>query len=1153
MKKIIYFLVFIVSLLNCHAQVYYPPQIITSPSAPSGACSANLPIRLVTPSGTLYSCQSGTWGQIAGGGGGSGTVTSVVDGSGLFSVATPTTVPTFTYAAVPANTILAGPASGGNAAPFFRALGASDLPSTTLSAAGTPTTNTITKWVTSNTIGNVTPTDMATALTAVAATPLQSAVFDKSSGAYIPSGGIKSSGLVGLYVFDAADVTAGTTLFDHSGNGNNGTIATGTNAPSFTNDSGMTVLRWPISNISNTNIVDFPGISSPVTIQVLAKLDQPNTFNTSYTRTLFGYSQTPGFQYYEFNPVLGYANSNRYELGFLPVSNFGTTLPTGNGYNLYTLVISATANQYYLNDQQGYSINGVAALTPPTGGHFVLGTGCGASCFVNNVLFGANVAFVAIYNTALSQSDILGNYRAIRSRIEPSGTVLGSPAYNQTNLVPNNIVCDTTSIDAGTGGGSAPCGLMTLGANYTVNVAAIPSVTIQGKLKTGLATEKFFLNPNVNNVLILGGPVTNDLCGSSGALSTPTPAQAWGYTAQTVAAAKAAGFNQVIIGTMISRTGNGVAPNNASTCDQLKNVWNVFARQNASSVGASLMDSAASIGLGADGAYNNPTNACGGSACFVADHIHPTVAGETVYAALEQASILAATSPYTSAQPNSQAGTAYSMSSADRYVLAPVTAAAAWNLPDCLGPTGSDYNILNTSSSFAITMSPLAGETITGPNVIPPNGVAKFTIQLTGPTTGGCYWTSQITQSSSGSFTAANDLSGNSSSQTVIGINSTNLAALATGALKITTGTGVPSTLPLQGTDTNVMTSGTVSGGAGAGVCLDANAGLTTTGCTSGTVSSVFTRTGNVTAASGDYTAAQVTNAASTVAANSFSGTQTITTNGALSQAAQTLTGTPITGGTATTNFPYIYYNCSGSTARTDFNTSGEIFSFNACSGYAGRLMSLDINNSLKFGIDSSGNTSLLQIQNLITSNNSSVTMFNGGTTIGRNVADASTAVTSRQQNASSTGHIHDFTKGAAVVSFIGTAGDLNAPTLVSTVATGTAPLAVTSTTPVANMVVAKHPTVQYCGITGTCSATAQTNGQIVFGSAVLNGGTPATVTISGISPAFADTAYICTVTSKSNPSATTTLFSVNNITTSSFQIIGTTASTDTVGYICVH
>jgi len=169
--------------------------------------------------------------------------------------------------------------------------------------------------------------------------------------------------------------------------------------------------------------------------------------------------------------------------------------------------------------------------------------------------------------------------------------------------------------------------------------------------------------PNVNNVLILGGPVTKDLCGSSGAISTPTPCAGLGYTAQTVAAAKAAGFNA---GNHrhydLAATGMAWHRIMLHTCDQLKECMERICRQNASSVGL-LMDSAASIGLGADGAYNNPTNACGGSACFVADHIHPTVAGETVYAALEQASILAATSPYTSAQPNSQAGIAYSMSS----------------------------------------------------------------------------------------------------------------------------------------------------------------------------------------------------------------------------------------------------------------------------------------------------------------------------------------------------------------------------------------------------------------------------------------------------------------------------------------------------------
>lgn len=94
-------------------------------------------------------------------GGGSGTVTSVVDASGLFSVANPTTVPTFTYNPVPANTLLAGPTSGGNAAPFFRTLGVSDLPSTTLSAAGSPTTNTLTKWTTSNTISNSALSDVS--------------------------------------------------------------------------------------------------------------------------------------------------------------------------------------------------------------------------------------------------------------------------------------------------------------------------------------------------------------------------------------------------------------------------------------------------------------------------------------------------------------------------------------------------------------------------------------------------------------------------------------------------------------------------------------------------------------------------------------------------------------------------------------------------------------------------------------------------------------------------------------------------------------------------------------------------------------------------------------------------------------------------------
>jgi len=49
---------------------------------------------------------------------------------------------------------------------------------------------------------------MATALTAVAATRLQSAVFDKSSVLTSHLEELRVPDLVGLYVFDAADVTA---------------------------------------------------------------------------------------------------------------------------------------------------------------------------------------------------------------------------------------------------------------------------------------------------------------------------------------------------------------------------------------------------------------------------------------------------------------------------------------------------------------------------------------------------------------------------------------------------------------------------------------------------------------------------------------------------------------------------------------------------------------------------------------------------------------------------------------------------------------------------------------------------------------------------------------------------------------------------------
>lgn len=142
-------------------------------------------------------------------------------------------------------------------------------------------------------------------------------------------------------------------------------------------------------------------------------------------------------------------------------------------------------------------------------------------------------------------------------------------------------------------------------------------------------------------------------------------------------------------------------------------------------------------------------------------------------------------------------------------------------------------------------------------------------------------------------------------------------------------------------------------------------------------------------------------------------------------------------------------------------------------------------------------------------------------------------------------------TENGTSATYTGTGGYV-APKLTSNVATGTAPLVITSTTTVPNLTVSNHPKVQFCGTTSTCSATAEVSGQVVFGSAALVTGTPSTVTISGISPAFTATAdYVCTV-SAPGATAATALLGVTNVSASSFTITGPAGVTTVVSYQCV-
>lgn len=98
---------------------------------------------------------------------------------------------------------------------------------------------------------------------------------------------------------------------------------------------------------------------------------------------------------------------------------------------------------------------------------------------------------------------------------------------------------------------------------------------------------------------------------------------------------------------------------------------------------------------------------------------------------------------------------------------------------------------------------------------------------------------------------------------------------------------------------------------------------------------------------------------------NTYSGISIHTINGAASTPIETWTGTLATGN-ATTSFPGLYYNCSGSTARTNFNTNGTALGINTCSGFTGNLFDFGVNGGQVANLTSQGQ---LVLQNILNSN----------------------------------------------------------------------------------------------------------------------------------------------------------------------------------------
>ena len=201
-------------------------------------------------------------------------------------------------------------------------------------------------------------------------------------------------------------------------------------------------------------------------------------------------------------------------------------------------------------------------------------------------------------------------------------------------------------------------------------------------------------------------------------------------------------------------------------------------------------------------------------------------------------------------------------------------------------------NITGTTLPAAITSAP--GLTTAAGGAF---GTAAFTASSAYDVSGAA---TAAQTAATAAFTGDVTKTAGSFAATVTGINGTSLAALATGILKNTTGTGVPS------------------------IAIAADIP--------------------------DIAESQVTNLTTDLAArallttNTFSGVQTLSAAGAASTPVLAVTGALFTGGTGTTTLPEVLLQPTGTTAAITWATTGTMLGVNLPSGFAGNVFDLHAN-----------------------------------------------------------------------------------------------------------------------------------------------------------------------------------------------------------------
>ena len=533
---------------------------------------------------------------------------------------------------------------------------------------------------------------------------------------------------------------SGTMLTDVSGNGNNGALAGGANAPAW----------LPYGGLSFNDAVGDGGNATAkyatTPLKAWASLEAYVCMPTMGQTTGTGGPSSPGAQYATlwgpnsgtgvsalFASGLGYTQNgtSAYPTTYNVSGSFGSAslLPYGNCHT-YTFTLAGDQDHAYVDGVEiFYSATGRTGGAAGTSTGYVLGE---LSTTAANTIFHGSIRYLKVWGTTvLTAAQVQSDAMYVQGRIAARVTTPGFPVIGGvtasggwTDSYPR-LICAGDSLTAGAaGGGAAWCNTLTL-----LNAYAAEDWGISGAYMVDIersAEMRWLPRLNGNSVAVLGG-------GSNDATAGQSAGTVWQAMRSAIHKAQPLS-KQVYFWTVPSRTG----------VDAARDAVNAVYRANAAGSGGVLIDIAAIPQLGADGANAN-------TACFASDRVHlsgPASGAGSCLGTLTGYGVLA---KYVSnaineaegsnqASPDVTSSNAYVEGAANRYVVQTPTAAATHQMFDCLALTGHTRTLVNGSGSFPIQVSGASGQPMVGNTTVAPGSAATFTVQLQSAAAGGCFW-----------------------------------------------------------------------------------------------------------------------------------------------------------------------------------------------------------------------------------------------------------------------------------------------------------------------------------------------------------------------------------------------------------------------------